>query len=99
VSGLNLYPAWYSVGSFEQTGTIKVPAGWKPLDLPEPVTLKTPHGDYSLVFQARPDGLAYTRRAVFRLGRDVPAAQGPAVQAFLSTVARADNVQLIFIKP
>jgi tetratricopeptide (TPR) repeat protein len=97
--GLDLYSAWYSVGTYDQTGTIEYPAGWKPLEIPQPVRLKTPYGEYSLVFQTRPGGgLSYTRKALFRLSETISTAEAEAVRAFLAEVVRSDDVQLIFTR-
>ncbi len=94
--GLDLYQASYSIGRFDQTGRIVYPKRWKLLDVPAPLHVRGPGGEYSLVFKVKGNTVSYRRQAVFRAGEPIPATQAKAARDFLTRIARADDVQLVF---
>jgi tetratricopeptide (TPR) repeat protein len=79
-----------------QHAELSLPEGWKPINLPPPVTLHSPYGTYSIEFSRDGRTIAVDRHAVFSLSRQIPVAEYGAVKEFLNAVAKADAVQLVF---
>ncbi len=96
--GLNLYGVSFSVGNYDQSGSILFPADWKLMDIPAPVTLESPYGKYSLTFAVKGRTLTYQRKASFNLGETVPPEEVQKTRDFLTHIAQSDDIQLVFSK-
>lgn len=94
--GADLYPSWYSIGTYVTKGSLKFPAKWKLLNRPDPVKFKSPYGEYALSFALKGNVLSYSRTAVFNLAEPVPGAEVEGLRAFLTRVVKNDDVQLVF---
>lgn len=86
----------YSLDTYQQTTTVSFPPTWKLLSVPPPVSLKTPFGEYSLSIQLKGKTLTYVRKAAFNLCHPVTAANVAKARGFLTGIAKADDVQLVF---
>lgn len=98
LEGMDLYGMSYSLGSFQQTTSVSFPAKWKLINVPAPVAMKTPYGEYSLSFKVKGNTLTYQRKAVFNLGEPVKAEEAGKARSFLTRIAQSDDVQLVFTK-
>ncbi|MBW8886393.1 MAG: tetratricopeptide repeat protein [Fibrobacteres bacterium] len=94
--GMDLYDMSYSLDAYQQTTSVSFPPTWKLLSVPPPVSLKTPFGEYSLSIQLKGKTLTYVRKATFNLGHPVTAANVAKARSFLTGIAKADDVQLVF---
>ncbi len=95
-SGLDLVSSWFTLGSYNTTGTVVFPARWKLLNKPAPIKLKTPYGEYSFTFALKGNVLSYTRKAVLEMGEVVPGKDVDKARSFLNQIAKNDDVQLVF---
>lgn len=94
--GMDLSGMSYSLDTYLETATVAFPANWKLLSLPTPVTLKTEFGDYSMSVKVKGNTLTLVRKADFKLGKPVTAANTAKARAFLTGIAKADDLQLVF---
>jgi hypothetical protein len=94
--GADLYSSWYSIGSYVTRGTVDFPAGWKLLNRPAPVKIKSPYGEYALTFSLKGNRISYVRTATFGLGEPVPGPETAKLRTFLTQVVKNDDVQLVF---
>ena len=86
--------------AFTQLDTIQLhlPASFQPEQLPAPVQLKTPFGNYSSQLLTLPDGtLRYIRRLEMPRTR-FSAPEYPAYLEFRRKVSAADKAQLVLVK-
>ncbi|MBD3393140.1 MAG: DUF3857 domain-containing protein [Chitinivibrionales bacterium] len=88
--------SWFDVGTFVTEGTVTVPEGWRPITLPPAVELSAEYGDYELRFERKGTTVSYERRATFTFRDPIPAEESGRLREFLSKIAKADNVQLMF---
>ncbi len=88
--------SWFDVGSFVIEGEIAVPKGWRPITLPPAVRLSNEYGTYELSFRREKSRVLYRRTADFRFAAPIRAADSAQLREFLSSIAKADNVQLMF---
>jgi len=93
---LDFSMSFLSANTQSQRADLTFPEGWKPINLPDPVTLNSPYGSYSLTFSRQGRTISCDRHAVFSLNRQLPVAAYGAVKEFLNAVAKADAVQLVF---
>jgi tetratricopeptide (TPR) repeat protein len=94
--GADLSRSWFSSGSYSLTGSLVFPARWKLLNRPSPIHLKSPYGEYSMIFSLKGNVLTFTRKARLEmeatiLGKDVLMAR-----EFLNQIVKSDDVQLVF---
>jgi hypothetical protein len=94
---IDMAHTWFGIGSFATRGTLKVPEGWKLINEIEPETLEIEGGKYQLEVRQVGNVVQYRRRARFDFSEPVKAENSKQLRAFLSRVARTDNVQLIFM--
>lgn len=82
---------------FTDSDTIvyRVPEGYLPEGLPEPVEIRTAFGTYRSSVTAGPDGLTYTRQLRVPAFRK-PAADYPGWVDFWKKVAKADRLQAVW---
>jgi tetratricopeptide (TPR) repeat protein len=93
---IDMNHTWFGVGSFTTTGTMEVPKGWRLINRPQPVELNSEHGSYRLEITMDTTAVRFRRVARFDYDRPVTVDDYPPMRTFLSQVAKADNVQLIF---
>jgi hypothetical protein len=86
----------YGIDTQTLTGTLTVPARWRPISLPAPVEISSPFGTYRLRFLGKGNTISFERTAVFKFYRPIDANEFPAVKEFLGKVGKADAVQLVF---
>lgn len=75
---------------------LSIPAGWKPLNLPEPVKLACPFGTYAIEFKRNGNTITCDRHAVFSFNRLVQPGEYTLARDFLNGISKADAVQLVF---
>ncbi|MBN1128097.1 MAG: hypothetical protein JXA71_03880, partial [Chitinispirillaceae bacterium] len=75
---------------------LTLPAGWKPLSLPEEVSLSSPYGTYTISFSLKGKVITCRRNARFSVYRPVDSEAYAAFREFYNAVAKADAVQLVF---
>ncbi len=95
-AGADLYGSWYSIGTYSTRGTVTFPSGWKLINRPAPVKIKSPYGDYSLAFNLKGNVLTYSRSAALSLAEPVPGKDVPKLRDFLTQGVKNDDVQLVF---
>jgi len=88
--------AWFDIGTFESEGVVEAPDGWRPITLPPPMVITAPYGRYELHFGRSGKKITYTRRATFDFREPIRAEENGRLRDFLSTIAKADNVYLMF---
>jgi tetratricopeptide (TPR) repeat protein len=93
---IDMAQSWFDIGEFVMEGSLVVPAGWTPITLPPPIKYSSEYGEYSLTFSYRSDTISYVRRAKFNIVNPITAAESSKLRGFLSGIARADNVYLMF---
>ncbi|MBD3317941.1 MAG: hypothetical protein GF344_19325, partial [Chitinivibrionales bacterium] len=87
---------WFGIGTFITAGTLEVPQGWRLINRPEPVRLDAKNADYTLEVAQEGSVVTFRRTARFNYATPITTDEYPALRQFLSQVAKADNVQLIF---
>lgn len=95
-AGLDLVSSWFTLGSYNTTGTVVFPAHWKLLNKPAPLKLKTPYGEYSFTFALKGNVLSYSRKALLEMGEVIPGREVDKARGFLNQIAKNDDVQLVF---
>jgi len=93
---IDLYRTDYDISRQETNGDINFPQGWKPISLPQAVTLTSPFGSYSIRFSQKGNTIAYQRKAVFNFNIQIPPGDYAQLRGFLNTISKADAVQLLF---
>jgi tetratricopeptide (TPR) repeat protein len=93
---IDMSRAWYDISSTDLSGKITYPASWRPISLPENVTVDSPYGSYRLEFKRSGNIIAYRRTATFRMDRQIPVSEHSRLKAFLNRISKADVVQLLF---
>jgi tetratricopeptide (TPR) repeat protein len=93
---IDMSRAWYDISTADLSGKITFPPAWRPISLPENVTIDSPYGSYRMQFKRNGNVILYHRTAVFTLDRQLPASEHPRLKAFLNTVSKSDVVQLLF---
>jgi tetratricopeptide (TPR) repeat protein len=87
-----------SSGINQQNAVIELtlPAAWKPISLPEKVSLSSLYGTYEMSCERKGNTLVFKRRARFSAYGLILIAQYPAFRDFYNAIAKADAVQLVF---
>jgi tetratricopeptide (TPR) repeat protein len=93
---IDLANAWFAVGDFDIEGTVVFPDQWRLITSPAPVTKNSEYGGYELSFTVSDTSVGFRRRARFRFDKPIRIEQSDKPRAFLSRIARADNVLLMF---
>ena len=93
---VDMYRADYDICSFETKGELTIPKHWKPISLPQTVSLSSPWGTYHFEFRQKGATVSYVRTAVFNFNAVVPLDAYERLKTFLNTIAKADAVQLLF---
>ena len=93
---IDMNQAWFDIGSYSTEMTVNFPANWRPVTLPEPVSITTENGRYELTVHREGNSIHLTRYASFNFRTPLPAKENKPLRAFLSEIARADNIQLMF---
>jgi hypothetical protein len=93
---INMGRSWFDRGDFVLEGFLKVPEAWRPITIPSEQKYFSDYGEYSLSFSFRRDTMSFVRRAKFNFPNLIKAGECAKLRDFLSKIARADNVQLMF---
>jgi len=93
---IDMYRAWYDISTTELSGQISFPSAWRPISLPENVSLDSPYGSYKINFKRTGNAIQYNRSAKFVLDKQLFVSDHPKLKEFLNKVSRSDNVQLLF---
>jgi hypothetical protein len=80
----------------ETKGELVFPKKWRPIILPEKVSLSSPWGDYRFEFSRKDNVIRYVRSATFHFNGTVPLADYERLKGFLNSISKADAVQLLF---
>jgi tetratricopeptide (TPR) repeat protein len=96
ISDIDMVRAWFDIGTFSAEGTVGVPAGWRLITTPPPVKVQSAYGSYELRISQKGTTITYCRKAVLNCAAPIAAADSPGLRDFLSKIAQADNVQLMF---
>lgn len=94
---IDMTHAWFGIGTYTTAGTLEVPPGWRLINRPDPVRLESENGTYSLELNQEGTTVTFRRSARFDYANPVSTGEYPALREFLSSVAKADNVQLVFM--
>jgi tetratricopeptide (TPR) repeat protein len=86
----------YDNSTLEAKGELTFPKRWKPISLPQTVSLTSPWGAYSLAFQRKGNSIVYVRKALFHFNALVHVTDYEQLKSFLSSISKADAVQLLF---
>jgi hypothetical protein len=86
----------YDVCSLDINGEVSFPKKWKPISLPEAISLKSPWGAYSLTFERKGNRIVYFRTAVFHFNSLIKTEEYEQFKTFLNSISKADAVQLLF---
>ncbi|HEX7511462.1 MAG TPA: hypothetical protein VF335_09195, partial [Chitinivibrionales bacterium] len=93
---IDLYRTDYDVSLQEIKGDITFPQGWKPISLPQTVSLTSSLGSYGMSFTLKGNVITFRRKAVFNFNKQIPQSDYTNLRTFLNTVSKADAVQLLF---
>ncbi len=93
---IDLSRSWFDIGSYSTEMQVTFPDDWRPVTLPEPVSIANEHGSYELSVRRDGNRIQVTRNASFNFRRPLAAEENDSLRAFLSEVARADNIHLMF---
>jgi hypothetical protein len=88
--------SWYDVGTYRTEGELALPAGWKPITVPAKVNLSSAYGAYALEFSWKNGVMTFCREALFNFRGPIAVSRCGEVKKFMSAVAKADNIQLMF---
>jgi tetratricopeptide (TPR) repeat protein len=93
---VDMYGADYDICTYETVGELRFPNHWKPISLPRKVSLNSPWGAYLFEFRQKGATISYQRTATFNFNAVVPLGDYDRLKAFLTAIAKADAVQLLF---
>ncbi len=93
---IDMCQAWYDISSCELTGQLSFPASWRPISLPDNVSVDSPYGSYRLEFRQKGNAIMYKRTALMNFKTMLPPADYRQLKAFVNKVSGADEVQLLF---
>jgi hypothetical protein len=93
---VDLYRTDYDICSFETKGDIRFPKHWRPISLPQKVSLSSPWGTYHFEFRQKGATISYLRTAAFNFNAVVPLGDYERLKTFLNAISKADAVQLLF---
>jgi Tfp pilus assembly protein PilF len=93
---IDMSRAWYDISSTELTGTITYPPPWKPIILPENVSVVSPYGSYRMEFKRNANTIFYHRTATFALDKQLSVSEHARLKIFLNSVSKSDVIQLLF---
>ena len=83
--------------SFNETVSVKLPAGFAVDELPDPVKLETPFGSYKTSYEVKEGELLFTRTLAQRAGT-IPVDQYPAVRNFFERIRAADQAPVVLAR-
>jgi tetratricopeptide (TPR) repeat protein len=93
---VDLHAADYDVCSQETNGELSIPETWRPISLPQKVSVNSPFGSYHFEFDQKGKKIFYHRKAVFNISKQIPAQDYERLKTFLNAVSKSDAVQLLF---
>ena len=93
---VDMYRADYDICSFATKGELIFPKKWRPISLPQKVSLKSPWGSYDFEFRQKGNTINYSRTVAFHFNSVVPLEEYERLKAFLNSISKADAVQLLF---
>ena len=83
--------------SFNETVSVKLPAGFAVDELPDPIKLDTPFGSYKTSYEVKDGELLFTRVLAQRAGT-IPVDQYPAVRNFFERIRAADQAPVVLLR-
>lgn len=83
--------------SFNETVSVKLPAGFTVDELPDPIKLDTPFGSYKTSYEVKDGELLFTRVLAQRAGT-IPVDQYPAVRNFFERIRAADQAPVVLAR-
>ena len=83
--------------SFNETVSVKLPAGFAVDELPDPIKLDTPFGSYKTSYEVKDGELLFTRVLAQRAGT-IPVDQYPAVRNFFEKIRAADQAPVVLAR-
>jgi uncharacterized protein DUF3857/transglutaminase superfamily protein len=83
--------------SFNETVSVKLPAGFAVDELPDPIKLDTPFGSYKTSYEVKDGELLFTRVLAQRAGT-IPVDQYPAVRNFFERIRAADQAPVVLAR-
>ncbi len=93
---VDMYHADYDICSMETKGELIFPKKWRPIILPEKISLNSAWGEYRFEFSQKGNTIRYVRSARFNFNKTVPVDDYERLKSFLNSIAKADAVQLLF---
>jgi tetratricopeptide (TPR) repeat protein len=93
---VDMYHADYDICSMETKGELVFPKKWRPIILPEKISLSSPWGEYHFDFTQKGNTIRYVRTAAFHFNAMVQLADYERLKGFLNSISKADAVQLLF---
>jgi transglutaminase-like putative cysteine protease len=93
ISAISLRFPYRDVDSVE----IKVPAGYRPEAMPQPVSLQSEFGTYSAAVKVEGDVITYIRTMDHKSGT-FPAGSYAALASFYNAVYKADRARIVLVK-
>jgi len=86
----------FGIGTQKIRYELTLPAGWKPINLPEKVSLSSVYGAYDLSFRQTGSTIVCERNARFSTYRQIETGEYEAFTKFMNGISKADAVQLVF---
>jgi len=83
--------------SFNETVSVKLPAGFAVDELPDPIKLDTPFGSYKTSYEVKDGELLFTRVLAQRAGT-IPVDQYQAVRNFFERIRAADQAPVVLAR-
>ena len=93
---IDMAQAWFDVSSCELSGELTFPASWRPVGLPDNVSVDSPFGSYRLDFKQSGNSIVYKRKAIMHFDTMLLPSDYGRLKTFLNAVSKADAVQLLF---
>lgn len=93
---IDMAQTWFDIGTFYIEGELKIPKGWRLINTPKPSVYSAKYGKYEMKINQKKDAIRYSRKAVFDFREPISAVESGELRIFLSKIAKADNVQLMF---
>lgn len=96
---IDVTDARIGIGTQKLHAEVTIPAGWKPLSLPQNYSFSSPYGTYELAITRTGKVITCDRNAQFTAYRPIPIEEYDRFREFMNAVAKADAVQLVFTTP
>ncbi len=93
---IDMAMSWFDIGEFVLNGELELPQGWRLISVPKPVSIRSPYGEYERRIEAEGNKIRYYRKAQFDMSAPIDAEKSDSLRKFLSTVALADDIALMF---